>query len=64
MAKFVGVSPKMLNQTKSHSFKGEYKYKKLIKIEQDFLENKVEKHCSFLMKEYFGNLSYESINKI
>jgi hypothetical protein len=53
----MGIPVDKLNRDAAHSFKANYKFNILFEIELDFLREKFNKHCSFLMEKYFPQLT-------
>jgi hypothetical protein len=56
IAHFVGVPTKHLNSQASHSFKGGKKYGLLSKLDEQYVEDKVNSHCRSLMDAYFPQI--------
>ena len=53
ISQFLGVSPTTLNQEKSHLFKNPKREDILSKVDQSFLQSKVNEYCTDLMSEFF-----------
>jgi hypothetical protein len=53
---FLGVPEYHLNAAGAHSFKGERKFGLLSKLDELYLEEKVNKRCRLLMDAYFPEL--------
>lgn len=57
IADFCGLSTNTVVPEKTHSFKNPSKYRVLDLIEQDYLETKVQKHCSRIMELFFPEIN-------
>jgi hypothetical protein len=56
IADFVGVPVSRLNSKRTHTYKARTKFNMLSKIEPDFLESKVRRHCRPIMDKYFPEI--------
>jgi Sulfotransferase domain len=53
IADFLGVPPSHLDSARAYSFKGEKKFHLLSKLDEQYLEEKVNMYCRPLMDRYF-----------
>lgn len=60
IAAFAGISKSNLKQENSHTFKAKEKFHLLDKLDQEYLEQKVNEHCGDLMLEYFPEIHSKS----
>ncbi|HKB69001.1 MAG TPA: sulfotransferase [Pyrinomonadaceae bacterium] len=58
---FLGVPVNNLDPTRAHSFKGGKKFSLLSKLDQQYLEEKVNKYCRTLMDAYFPQVENFSV---
>jgi hypothetical protein len=56
LAGFLGVSVTALDTGGAHSFKGGKKFDLLSKLDQEYLDEKIDKHCRPIMNTYFPEL--------
>jgi len=56
LADFLGVPVTYLDTAGAHSFKGGKKFDLLSKLDENYLDKKVDKHCRVIMDTYFPEL--------
>jgi hypothetical protein len=56
IGRFAGLPISMLNQERSHANKAKKKFRLLDRLNQEYLESKVKKHCGELMAQFFPEI--------